>query len=192
MLPLAQLDTAARALAQTHFGSDSRLKETTPTLCLLATAGKEADWNDRMKSSGHLAIPLFDRAFVENIPMVAKLLSDIDANLAGLDSGVSIASRKLLGGTNGMFYVPDAQSMVDPEGRAVISSRQFVSRYNVQTVFGMGGSYTDGTIVAAIIFTNESLDRLVVDRFPSLIGSFKIATAPAIRAGHIFGARQAN
>ena len=156
---------------------------------VLGTTGREPQWNQRLTSEGHLAIPLLDRAFVQGIPMIAKLLADLEADLANLDSGMPIASRKLLGGQNATFYVPDARTMVDSQGRSVISATPFVTRYGVRGVFGMGGAYLDGSLAVAVIFTNEVLERLTVDKFPSLIGNFKMATSKLVSAGKIFSAK---
>ena len=92
----------------------------------------------------------------------------------------------MLGGSNGTFYVPDAVSAVDDAGRHIIPGREFVRRHGVRSVFGMGGSYLDGTLAVAIIFTRELLDRVVVGRFPSFISTFKTATAELQAAGAIF------
>ncbi len=189
VLPFSKLDAAATSGLQQKFGSDPRLKPTTPVLTLLGTTGREPQWNQRLTSEGHLAIPLLDRAFVQGIPMIAKLLADLEADLANLDSGMPIASRKLLGGQNATFYVPDARTMVDSQGRSVISATPFVTRYGVRGVFGMGGAYLDGSLAVAVIFTNEVLERLTVDKFPSLIGNFKMATSKLVSAGKIFSAK---
>lgn len=123
--------------------------------------------------------------------MIAKLLADIDVDLAALDDGRPIATRRLLGGKNGMFYVPDAPTAMDSRGRNIIPDRNFVTKYDIHTVFGMGGAYLDGTLVISIIFATEKLDRLLVDRFPSLIANFKMATAKLIDQRRIFnGAKE--
>jgi hypothetical protein len=51
---------------------------------------------------------------------------------------------------------------------------------------GMGGSYADGTLLVAIVFTSELIDRLAVSRFPSLISNLKMATAQLMVAGKAF------
>jgi hypothetical protein len=186
VVPFAQLPARERAFAMRVAGEDPRLRMTTPVLVLLGTRGRESAWNDRTCSSRHLCIPLVDRTFVEAAPMVAKLLADIDVDLAALDDGRPIVTRRLLGGKNGMFYVPDAATAMDGRGRSIIADRDFVAQYDIHTVFGMGGAYIDGSLVISIVFATEKLDRFVVDRFPSLIGSFKIATAPLVGNRSIF------
>jgi hypothetical protein len=50
----------------------------------------------------------------------------------------------------------------------------------------MGGAYLDGTLAIAIVFTSEVIDRLVADRFPSLISNFKMATSALLIRGAIY------
>jgi len=126
VLPFSQLPEGDRTFARGIVGGDARLQATTNVLSLVGTYGRDPTWCDRAGSRGHLAIPLIDRAFVSNIPMVAKLLADLEVDLAGLDDGKPIATRRMLGGRNAAFYVPDAQDAVDAQGRSIIPARDFV------------------------------------------------------------------
>jgi hypothetical protein len=152
---------------------------------LLGTSGREPAWNDRTQSRGHRVIPLIDRAFVSGAPMLAKLLADLEIDLRPLDAGQPIDVRRMLGSQNGMFYVPDAKTATDG-ARMIIAERDFVSRYDVHTVFGMGGAYNEAVLAIAIVFTTESIERLVADRYPSLISNFKMATASLVARGELF------
>lgn len=188
VLPFGELPAHERAFAERLAGGagDPRLGPGTDVLTLLATRGVDPSWNDRTASRGHLAIPLIDKSFVQGAPMIAKLLSDLSLDLRGLDPGAPIVTRRLLGGQNGTFYVADAQEAQDEAGRDIIPARAFVSSQQIRTVFGMGGAYADGTLVVAIFFTRELLDRALVDRFPSLISNFKMVTAQAQTSGKVF------
>ncbi len=99
----------------------------------------------------------------QSIPMLAKLLVDLDVNFAGLDSWEALDTRALLGGQNGAFFVDDARVAEDARGRRVIPNKEFVEAYGVRTVFGMGGAYFEGTLALAIVFTSEVIDRLVTE-----------------------------
>lgn len=118
--------------------------------------------------------------------MVARVLGDLQVDLAGLADGKAIATRRMLGGINVKFVIDDAQTAKDAKDRWVIPSREFVNRYGVRTVFGMGGAYVDGTLAVAIFFTNESVSSLIIDRFPSLISNFKMTTAPLLASGRVY------
>jgi hypothetical protein len=186
VLPFAELQPAEREFATLLAGGDLRLTPATPCLLLLGTRGREPSWNDRTQSRAHRTIPLIDRAFVRSAPMLAKLLADLEIDLRALDAGQPIEVRRMLGAHNGTFYVPDAQSACDGEGRLIIADREFVAEHAVRTVFGMGGAYANHTLVIAIVFTTELLERLVVDRFPSLISNFKMATSSLLDREQIY------
>jgi hypothetical protein len=186
VLPFRSLPPPDRAFAIGVAKGDSRLDERTPVLSLLGTSGREPHWGNRERSNGHLAIPLLARAHVENIPMLARLLGDLQVDFSALDDGRALASERMLGGSNAKFYVPDAQTAKNERGEFVIPAREFVKKYAVRTVFGMGGAYLDGTLAVAVIFTDEPIDVLIVNRFPSLISSFKMATSKPLSRGAIF------
>ncbi len=179
VISFSRLPDPEQAYLNGQLPHEERLRAHTPVLVLLGTAGRAAPWSNRLLSEGHRAIPLLDVAYVSGIPMLAKLLADLQVDFSGLDDGRPIVTRKLLGSNNNAFFVDDARTSVDAQGRHIIPSREFVEGYGVRTVFGMGGSYADGTLLTAIVFTNELIDRLSVGRFPSLIGTLKMATAPA-------------
>jgi two-component system NtrC family sensor kinase len=186
VLPLSQLPSAEQAyatrVAERHHG----LTASTKVLGLLGTAGEESAWCDRSRSAGHLAIPLLDRTFVQGAPMIAKLLADLEVNLSSLDVGGPLVTRAMLGGLNKAFFVADALAAHDRSERLIIGAQDFVLRYGVRSVFGMGGAYVNGVLAIAIAFTSELLDEPTVNRFPSLIGNFKMATWPLCESGRIY------
>jgi len=188
VLPLKVLPTREHAFALQFAEAGASLSPDTPVLTLLGTRGREAAWNSRDASQGHLAIPLLDQRFVQGIPMISKLLADLDVDLRGLDLGQPIITRQMLGGRNGTFYVADAQTACDDQSRFIIPARDFVAAQKVRTVFGMGGAYIDGTLIVCILFTREELDRATVDHYPSLISNFKMVTSKVQVAGAIFDA----
>jgi hypothetical protein len=118
--------------------------------------------------------------------MIAKLLADLEVDLVGLDDGRPIVTRRMLGGNNGTFYVRDAQDARDERGRSIIADQEFARQHDVHTVFGMGGAYLDGTLALAVVFSSETLERGIVDRYPSFISTFKMATAALLTAGRIY------
>lgn len=161
-------------------------------LSLLGTAGRQPAWRDRRRSQGHRAIPL-SKETVHGAPMLARLLTDLDVDLGlapgapgGVADGGDLQTRKLAGGSNNTFYVADARTARDAQGRLIIPGQDFVAAHGVQTVFGMGGAWVDGSHAVAILFTSEAIPRSVVDRFPSFIGTFKIATTRLVQAGALY------
>ncbi len=186
VLPFERLPVADQAAATALVNGDARLTATTRVLSLLGTTGRQPRWNDRTLSEGHRAIPLLDQQFVQGIPMIARLLGDLEIDLASLADGRPIATRRMLGGSNSTFFVDRASSAKDAQGRFVIPSQKFVKDHAIETVFGMGGSWFDGTLAVAIFFCAETIERLVVDRFPSLISNFKMATSKLIQGRHLY------
>ncbi len=186
VLPMSSLSPADQEFATALVANNAALGEQTPVLCMLGTAGREAAWRDRARSVGHRAIPLLGARFVENIPMIAKLLADLDVGFSGLDEGKILDTRTLTGSKNGAFYVEEAGRTEDARGQRVIPNREFVDAYGVRTVFGMGGAYFDGALTVAIVFTSEHIERLAASRFPSLIGNFKISTGALMRERRIY------
>ncbi|MGH9334408.1 MAG: hypothetical protein ACRD21_11725, partial [Vicinamibacteria bacterium] len=53
----------------------------TRVVTLLASRGKRGPWNDRHRSERHLAIPLTNASFIKTIPMVSRLMGDMDTGL---------------------------------------------------------------------------------------------------------------
>lgn len=175
-----------RALAE-NAGDVSRVIDATPVLALLGTHGVEEAWCDRRRSEGHKGIPLLSGAFVDAIPMLARLLRELGIDLAWLDEAPEVVTRRLLGGFNGVFYVHDATTARDAQGRRIIPATEFVEKYGVKTVFGTGGFYPDGTLVVCIVFTRETLQRSTVERLASLISMVKGETFGVVRARKLFG-----
>lgn len=163
------------------------LRDDTVVLSLFGTWGREADWCDRRNSRGHLGIPLIDASFVSGIPMVARLFEELGVGNFewSLSRGDELV-RKLMGGFNGVFYVADAATARDQQGRFIIPAQDFVKQHGVRTVFGMGGAYLGGALAACIVFAGEHMPRAQAERFAGLVTPFKAATAQLVRAKQYF------
>jgi hypothetical protein len=189
VLPFSKLPHAEQLAARelvVKLGRSPTIEPATPVLTLLGTSGERPPWNHREQSVGHRAIPLLDKELVDGAPMIAALLAALHVDLEHLRADAGSHLRSLAGGLNSRFYVPDARTTVDARGRRVIASSDFVEQYMIRTVFGMGGGYVNGGLVVAIVFTKELLPELHVDRYPSFIGTFKIATTPLVDANKLF------
>ena len=110
-LPTFRQDFVTNLAAQLKI--DASLTDKTPVLSLLGTRGNEPEWNDPLKSKGHLGIPLVSPEFVDTIPMVSRLFNQLGL---GLD-WISIPDEKLAMQTKsdvtGTFLVQDAKNDVD-------------------------------------------------------------------------------
>lgn len=185
VVPLGRLPPHDAAFARALAGNDPRLTDETPVLSLIGTHGMSTEWNDRARSVGHLAIPLLDRESVQAAPMIARLLVDLAVDLGKIGSGDSISTRRMVGGRNAMFYVPDARTTRDDRGRLIIQP-EFAAKHGVESVFGMGGSYLDGSLAIAIVFCAERIERDDADRYGSFINSFKMATLALMNDGRVW------
>lgn len=188
-IPIKQLPSTDKIfainLAQSNRIADL-LEESTLVLSLLGTRGDLVDWNDRYRSKNHLAIPLAASSFVEAIPMVAQLMQDMGIGLGWLDTKDSGIVVKTLGTVAGVFYVREAATRVDEQGRKIVPAQDFVRDNGIQTVFGLGGSYLNSLCVILILFTREIIERPKVERFLPIINTIKSATMSLVMRNELF------
>lgn len=165
------------------------IKDQTLVLSLLGTRGEKATWNSRHNSQGHVGIPLASADFIEAIPMMSRLLKELGLDLDWIDSEDTEIVAKTLGKIAGVFYVPDAKTTVDHQGRKIIAAQDFVDAYKVKTVFGLGGGYAyigSSNFLTNIVFTRETLEKRQAERFMPLVNEFKTATAGLDAGGKVF------
>ena len=167
-------------------GAASELKPGTPVLSLIGTHGQEEDWNDRRKSKGHVGIPLISSSFVGAIPMISRLLKELGVPLDWVDSHDAQIMVQTMGGAEGLFFVEDAGEATDQEGRKIIVAQDFVSSYNVKSVFATGGVYPNGQMIVVVIFCRDSFARAEAESFLELMQSFKGETTSLAGSAAIF------
>jgi hypothetical protein len=188
-VPFGQLPPSDRsfvtALAESG-GARAALRENTPVLSLLGTRGDKPDWDDRRKSNGHLGIPLVGASFVEAIPMVSRLMHDMGIGVEWLDTNDTKIVVKTIGRVAGVFYVRDAATGVDDKDRMIVPAQDFVRANGIKTVFGLGGSYLNGTCIILILFTRETMERAEVEKFMPLVSTIKSATMSVVMRDKIF------
>lgn len=173
-----------RALAREAAG-DTALKPATIVLTLFGTSGARPEWESRLTSATHKVIPLASRAFVDNIPMVARLLAELDLPIEAGDAE-ALTGRVLGGGWYGIFFVKDARSSLDSAGRHIIPAQDFVAEQQIKCVWGIGVAYPNGSVATLISFTREELDRSRVEALVPLMRTFKVATSALVSASRMF------
>jgi hypothetical protein len=141
-------------------------------LTLIASRGSQPEWNARRRSKRHLAVPLDVAA--RSSPMIASLLGDIDTDSAR-DGGART------------FYVFDASTTTDQEGRLKIPDRDFVRDHDVRTVFGVGAVLPEVTYVM-IFFARHHVTRSIADQFVPIGQTFATMTVRARAEAHFFDA----
>lgn len=168
-------------------GAGERIGPDMLTLSLVGTSGVEPEWNDRRRSRGHVAIPLASSAFIGAIPMMARLLHELGLGFDWLDSGDADTVLKTLGSINGVFHVADATTAVDVHGRKIIPARDFVEKYGVHSVLGVGGAYIGTpTFIVVIIFCRDEVSRERAEDFMTHINRIKASTMDLVHQGKIF------
>jgi hypothetical protein len=168
-------------------GALHAITDDTLVLSLLGTMGVESAWCDRHQSVNHVGIPLLSREFVAAIPMIARLLKQLGVELDWIDRKDTAMVGKTFGVQSGVFYVADAATAVDSHNRKIIAAQEFVARYRVGSVWGVGGGYV-GTPVYAIItaFCRDRFDAERVEGFRSHIDRFKAETVGVVQSNCIF------
>lgn len=168
-------------------GISEKIKNDTPVLSLLGTCGEVDDWNDRLKSKGHIGIPLVSADFIDKIPMMSRLLKQLGVSLDWIDSKDTSLVLKTFGNLSGVFYVSDAKTELDNQGRKIIASQDFVEKYGVKTVFGIGGCYLGTTkFFTTILFLRETINKELAERFMLQANKFKTSTHELVESGKIF------
>lgn len=175
-----------RNLAQSG-GVLDKIKDSTLVLSLLGTSGVEPEWHNRHNSKGHIGIPLASADFIDAIPMMSRLLRQLGLNLDWIEEEDTKLVLKTMGRLSGVFFVQDPREERDKQGRLIIAAQDFVEKYDVKTVFGIGGGYLGSTIMfTSIIFSRERLERKHVQPFMLQANIFKTATLDIVDDEKIF------
>ncbi|HEX8170654.1 MAG TPA: hypothetical protein VF824_08965 [Thermoanaerobaculia bacterium] len=145
-------------------------------LTLIATRGDEEDWNSRLTSRGHRAIPLMSVEMVQQAPMIAQLITQLGLPIAN----VVRPSRALLldqeQTAHNVFYVPRA--LGSPH---IVAQEEFVVRHGIQSVVGFGGLLASGDLFAVILFSKVPISPDAADQFRVVGLNLKIAILPFAR-----------
>lgn len=179
-LPYRSLDRSTRLFADRLLGTHVPGPELR-CLCLMGTAGRLDEWNDRRASRGHQAIPLPSPKIVEQAPMIAQLVRQFGLDLEDVVEPKAGMLDDMSGRTYGVFHVEEAA------GSPYIPAQDFVKEHGISSVVGVGGSMRSGDIFAVILFTRVPIRRDVADRFRSLALDLKSALF-MIREGAVFDA----
>ncbi len=145
-------------------------------LTLMATRGDEPDWNSRLTSRGHRAIPLMSVKMVQQAPMIAQLITQLGLPIAN----VVRPSRSLLldqeQTSHNVFFVPRA--LGSPH---IVAQEEFVARYGIESVLGFGGLLASGDLFAVILFSKVAIPPDAADQFRVVGLNLKIAILPFAR-----------
>ena len=118
--------------------------------------------------------------------MVSRLLADMNLGLDWLDKQDTQIVVRNIGQLVRVFYVPDAKTTLDHQKRQIVPAQDFVAANNIKTVFGLGGSYINGTVITIILFTQEVIEKSQVEKFVPLMHIIKSATMRLVLEDKIF------
>ncbi len=157
-------------------GAGAELKAGTPVLSLIGTHGQDPEWNDRRKSEGHMGIPLIPSAFVEEIPIMFRLLKEVGVPLDWAGSDSSELIKRPVGRSALAFFVENAAEATDHKGPKIIEGQDFVAAHNVRSVFGTGCGYSGSRALVAVVFNRDPVCPSTAEHFLALIESFERKT----------------
>jgi hypothetical protein len=175
-----ELDPDLRTFARTlvagdEIGPDDPRLQKLVCLVLLASAGVRPEWNSRLSSVGHRAIPLLDEAMLARIPMISRLLNQLGVPMPSLfrsDARLMLDQEQR---TYNVFYVSRAR------GSPYIPAQvDFVIPYHVQSVVGFGGQLPGGNLFAVVMFASARIPEESVGMFRNVALSVKVGLLPSM------------
>ncbi len=170
------LDPDLQKFARTIMGADPP-RPTMKCLTLMATVGQTGSWNSRHLSRGHRAIPLPSPEIVEKAPMISQLIKELGLKLSSVLQPSPEVLKELSGKRHGVFYVENALG-----SPYIPAQEEFVVRYGIKSVLGVGGMLPSGDFFAMILFSTVHVPTTAADRFRTLALDVKSAFARFIEA----------
>ncbi len=121
-------------------------------LALCGTVGDEPAWNNRHQSQGHRIIPggAFQTPMLKAVFEQMALENQAEEGLKLED--YNIAER--------FFHVEKA-----PGSPNIVAQAEFVDRYGVQSVMGIGSPFISGSLYFALFFSRSTITRQQADMF---------------------------
>jgi hypothetical protein len=145
-------------------------------LVLLATAGDEPAWNEPRASRGHRAIPLASESMVSEAPMIAQLITQLGLSISTVLRPGPALLLDLQDKSSNVFYVPHAAG-----SPYIVAQKEFVERYGIESVLGVGGILATGDLFAAILFSRVPITPETADFFKVVSLNLKMAILPLSR-----------
>jgi hypothetical protein len=168
--PHGELPPDLRAFADEVAGV--RLEPDVRCLTLLATRGARPEWNDRHRSQGHKAIPLPSVAFLERLPMVAGLVTELGLDPQDVVRPGRVRVVELSQRTYDVFHVEHAL------GSPVLPAQDFVSSERIASAVGFGGVLLTGDFFAVVLFSRVPVNTVVAQQLRVLSLAVRVALLP--------------
>ncbi|MEL6182501.1 MAG: histidine kinase dimerization/phospho-acceptor domain-containing protein, partial [Myxococcota bacterium] len=139
-------------------------------LTLLATRGREPQWCDPERSTGHRVIPLFDAEHVRGIPMLARLIEQLGLPMNTVLTPSADLLLEAAETRYNVFYVPTAR-----HSPYIPAQDHFVVPYDVRSVIGFGSVLPTGGLYVTILFTRQHVPPPTAQAFRTLALSVRLA-----------------
>lgn len=168
--------------------ADGELRPDTQVLLLAGSSGRRPEWNGRTRSRGHVGIPLISSAFIDDIPMMSRLLGSMGHGLSWMDVSDEAERVHSIGRLGGLFWVPDARATTDSRGRPVIADQGFVAENGVVSVFALANAspILTGALMTLVVFASEALDETRVPVFQDVLTHLRQDSFETVTAGKLF------
>jgi hypothetical protein len=170
--PYSALDLNLQYAARDIVGGHSLVMPYTKCLTLLATAGDRPEWSSRHSSTGHKAIPLVSKAFVDQAPMISQLVQQFGLNVEDFLNPTPEILMDEHQKTFNVFHISEALN-----SPYIPAQQEFVIPYGIQSVMGFGGMLPSGNIFAIIMFVKMPISRSTADLFRYIAAYVRIAAA---------------
>jgi len=173
-VPYGELDADLQAFAKDMLGPIAP----TPAmkcLTLLASAGDLPEWNGRLGSRRHRALPLASQQNALRSPMIAQLMEQFGLELGSV---VTPDAEILLGAEKrqlGVFHVTEAAG-----SPFIPAQRDFVIPFGIRSVVGFGGLFPTGDFFAFVIFARCTIHRETAELLGQLSASAQSALLPFV------------
>lgn len=149
-----------------------RLEPDVRCLTLLATRGARPEWDDRRQSRGHKAIPLPSVAFLERLPMVAGLVTELGLHPEDVVRPGRVRVVELSQRTYDVFHVERAA------GSPTLPAQDFVAAEGIASAVGFGGVLLTGDFFAVVLFSRAPVDAAVAQQLRILSLAVRVALLP--------------
>ena len=144
-------------------------------LTLLGSMGVEPAWTNRQGSSAHAVIPLMRPEDLGQLPMIAKLLEQLQIEPSLVLEPQSHPSVPIEPQLYQVFHLEPTDGAAPLPAQA-----EFVQRYGIDSVFGFGGLLPGGSLFAVLMFSRVRISPDQLALFRPLALYTKLAFLPFV------------
>jgi two-component system, NtrC family, sensor kinase len=166
------LDQSLRTFAsKLPIGQD--ITDQTRCLVLMASMGEKPQWNSRLLSQGHQAIPLPSESVIIKLPMISQLIKQLGLEVHSVikpNPTMLVDKEEKL---YNVFFIADALG-----SPYIPAQKDFVVPCGVKSVLGFGSLLPGGDLVVTILFLRVKISSETAELFKSLALGTKVALLP--------------